>query len=121
MGQLLNAVKLAIRQANEANPPAAVMFGVVVSPAPLSVLVDNRFTVSGEMLIPLRGFVAGEFPATHIHKIDPHKHGTPAGDSEEIELITNEETETYLGLAAGDKVVLLRDHGGGRFVILGRA
>lgn len=109
MGQLLNAVKLAIRQANEANPPAAVMFGVVVSPAPLSVLVDNRFTVSGEMLIPLRGFVAGEFPATHTHKIE-----SPA-------LVTSEETETYLGLAAGDKVVLLRDHGGGRFVILGRA
>lgn len=116
MGQLLNAVKLAIMQIYEANPPAAVTYGTVTGTAPLSVMVDNRFTVSGDMLVTMRGLVEGEFPATHTHKIDPHGHGVGS----EAELETNAETEAYIGLKVGEKVVLLRDHGGGRFVILGR-
>lgn len=108
MGQLLDAIKLVIKQMNEANPPAAVTYGTVTGTAPLSVMVDNRFTVSGEMLVPLREHVEGEHPATHTHKI------------KDSALVTNEETEGYIGLKVGEKVVLLRDHGGERFVILGR-
>lgn len=108
MGQLLDAIKLVIKQMNEANPPAAVTYGTVTATSPLSVMVDNRFVVSGDMLVTMRGYVAGEFPATHTHKIE--------GSA----LVTSKETETYLGLEVGEKVVLLRDHGGGRFVILGR-
>lgn len=116
MGQLLDAIKLVVKQMNEANPPAAVTYGTVTATSPLSVMVDNRFTVSGDMLVTMRGYVAGEFPATHTHKIDKHGHGVGS----EVELETNAETEAYIGLKVGEKVVLLRDHGGGRFVILGR-
>ena len=108
MGQLLNAIKLVVQQMQEANPPAAVVYGVVTAVAPLSVQVDNRFTATGDMLIPLRGMIEGDYPATHTHKIK-----SPS-------LVTDDETETYLGLEVGEKVVLLRDYGGGRFVILGR-
>lgn len=116
MGQLLNAIKLVVQQMQEATPPAAVTYGVVTAIAPLTVQVDNRFTVSGDMLITMREMVEGEHPATHTHKIDPHGHGVGS----ETELETSAEVEKYTGLVVGEKVVLLRDHGGGRFVILGR-
>ncbi|GKH49061.1 phage protein [Eubacteriales bacterium] len=119
MNELTQAVREAAMTAVEATKPADFFFGVVTASNPVAVLVDSRFTVSGNMLVIPREYRAGVY-VTHTHTIDPHKHTIPTGESGETELTTKAETETYSGLAVGDKVVLLRKAGGQRFLILGR-
>lgn len=119
MNELTQAVREAAMTAVEATKPADFFFGVVTATSPVSVLVDNRFTISGNMLVIPREYRAGVY-VTHTHTIDPHKHTIPTGESGETELTTNAATETYSGLAVGDEVVLLRKAGGQRFLILGR-
>ena len=94
----------------------------------------------------MREFVAGQY-ATHTHGINPHTHTvqehthvTPQQTTEEAEghshsvpqqstegtALTSDPTplqtatEVYTGLLVGDKVVLLQNEGGQKFLVLGR-
>lgn len=100
---LLDVVKEVAQQAQDASVPAAFLTGLVTSAAPLTVRVDNRFELSGEALVILRELRAGTW-GTHTHTLA----GQPTGP------------DVYTGLAAGDKVVLLRNQGGQEFLVLGR-
>lgn len=132
---MLDVIKKISDQTEKANMPTMFMFGVVASIDPLSIRVDNRFTISEESIIVMRDLQAGAH-ASHTHTIKAHSHTVPqhstesataGGDSHshsvdsvetgETELTT--ETETNIGLQTGDKVVLLRNYGGQSFLVLG--
>lgn len=117
---LLDAIRLAAEGAREASDPAALCFGIVKAESPLEILVENRLTLGEAQLIVPRQYRAGNC-ATHTHGIAAHRHSVPgeAGQTGDTALTTAREMETYAGLQAGDKVVLLRDAGGNRYLILG--
>lgn len=119
MSKLLDAVKLVSSQTQNAGDPAAVMFGVVASVAPLTVTVDNRFAISGDMIIIPKELTSGT-AVNHSHTVSAHKHTLPdtTEDTGEVGLTTG--GGSYYGLAVGEKVILLRNAGGQQFVILGR-
>ena len=131
MATLGEAVKLAAGAQRSASKPAAWMFGEVLAVSPLRILVDSRFEIGADQVVLMREFVAGQY-ATHIHDIDPHTHtvqehthtvsqqttGGTALISDPTPLQTA--TEVYTGLLAGDKVVLLQNEGGQKFLVLGR-
>lgn len=131
---LVDTMKKVAQQTENANVPAAWFFGEVTAVSPVTIRVDNRFDISGEAVVLMKEFKAGYYP-THTHTINPHDHVVPAHStqaagegphSHEVSafntqtkgLTTN--PETYSGLAVGDKVVLLRNHGGQSFLVLGR-
>ena len=129
---MLDQIKRIAAQTAEAGDPARFLFGEVTAADPIKIMVDNRFEIGGEALVVMREFRAGEYP-THTHTIEGHTHGLPAGEtgsaqqhSHGIPAGTTEETaletakETYFGLAAGDRVVLLRNQGGQQYLVLGR-
>ena len=103
----------------------------VLAVSPLRILVDSRFEIGADQVVLMREFVAGQY-ATHIHGIDPHTHtvqehthtvsqqttGGTALISDPTPLQTA--TEVYTGLLTGDKVVLLQNEGGQKFLVLGR-
>ena len=99
-----DVIKTAAKQAAEASAPMQIMFGTVTNANPLTVSVENRLTISGNMLIVPRRFRAGD--------MNTHTHET----ADLMETIS----ETYTGLQIGEKVVLLRDKGGQRFMIVER-
>ena len=131
MATLGEAVKLAAGAQRSASKPAAWMFGEVLAVSPLRILVDDRFEVGADQVVLMREFVAGQY-ATHTHGIDPHTHtvqehthtvsqqttGGTALISDPTPLQTA--TEVYTGLLVGDKVVLLQNEGGQKFLVLGR-
>lgn len=131
MATLGEAVKLAAGAQRSASKPAAWMFGEVLAVSPLRILVDSRFEIGADQVVLMREFVAGQY-ATHIHGIDPHTHtvqehthtvsqqttGGTALISDPTPLQTA--TEVYTGLLTGDKVVLLQNEGGQKFLVLGR-
>lgn len=131
---LLDTMKKVAEQSQGVTVPAAFLFGEVTATAPLTIRVDNRFDISGDAIVLTKEFKAGYYP-THTHTIDPHDHTVPqhtteaAGtgphthsvahfQTEKTGLTTN--PEVYFGLAVGDKLALLRNHGGQSFLVLGR-
>lgn len=100
---LLETMKRVAGQTQDASAPAAFVTGTVTAAEPLTIRVDNRFSISGDALVLLKGVTAGYYST--------HRHGTAPG---------GEPPEYHYGLAAGDRVALLRNHGGQSFLVLGR-
>ena len=139
MATLGEAVKLAAGAQRSASKPAAWMFGEVLAVSPLRILVDSRFEVGADQVVLMREFVAGQY-ATHTHGINPHTHTVPQHSTETADghahsilqqategtALTTDPTplqtatEVYTGLLVGDKVVLLQNEGGQKFLVLGR-
>lgn len=139
-----DALKEAVKKTIEASAPAKIMFGVVTSADPLTITVENRLTVSGAMLVVPKELRAG-YSDTHKHKLFPPVDGEDAetgdvaapegGGSVDVEAHTHtlpneywtndeentlKEREYHYGLKAGEAVILLRDNGGQRFLVVGR-
>lgn len=73
---LLDTMKKVAQQSQNANVPAAFLFGNVTATSPLTIRVDNRFDITGDAIVVMKEFRAGYYP-THTHTIDPHKHTVP--------------------------------------------
>lgn len=107
-------IKQAATEAVAAGKPACIVFGVVTSASPLTITVDNRFPVGESQLIVPRELRPGY--------LDTHKHKTVIGEdwtNDEGNTLT--QREYYYGLKAGERVILLQDAGGQRFLVIGRA
>ena len=107
---MIDSIKKIVGSVGNAAPPCTFLFGTVVSTEPLSVQVDNRFFVGESALIIPQHLRSGEYNC-HKHKIVCRYTGA--------EIFTEEKGETYSGLKSGDKLALLREHGGQRFFVLG--
>ena len=63
---LLDTLKKVAEQSQNANVPAAFLFGNVTATSPLTIRVDNRFDITGEAIVVMKEFRAGYYP-THRH------------------------------------------------------
>lgn len=131
---LLETVKRVAEQSQNVNVPAAFLFGQVTATSPLKIRVDNRFDISGDAIVVMKEFQAGHYP-THRHtgfagSPTTQSRSGGAGDAsfashdhvlkDDYQTNSGPTSEYYYGLAVGDKVVLLRNHGGQSFLVLGR-
>ncbi|GAA3410390.1 DUF2577 domain-containing protein [Paenibacillus hodogayensis] len=93
---LLDVLKQAGVGAVEATNPVAVQYAVVTGIGPLTVRVDQRFTLDEDFLVV----------PEHLTEYK----------------VTLEQGEVLIrrGLQAGDKLMLMRVQGGQQFVVLGR-
>ena len=105
---MVDQIKKIMQGADNASAPCTFLFGTVVSVQPLRVQVDHRFVIGAPALVALRHQTSGEF-CTHSHRI---KVGG-------VEYTTEKEKQEYYGLSAGDRLALLRERGGQRYLILG--
>ena len=101
MHNMINIIKQAAVEAVEASAPVQVLFGTVENASPLTVRVDQRFTLSKEFL------VVPEHLTDYTVK---------------IELTGSEvrEATVYSALKTGETVLILRMQGGQKYVILDR-
>lgn len=131
---LLETMKKVAENTNNAGAPAAWFFGKVTKTSPLTIRVDNRFDISGDVIVVPKELQAGYYP-THYHtgfKDGPSTMAQGGGSGEaafashshtlknSYKTNTDETSEYYYGLAVGDKVILLRNRGGQAFLVLGR-
>jgi hypothetical protein len=118
LSDLLDLIKRAARDAVAAAGPVQVHVGSVVSADPLSVQVDQRFTLTAEFLLVPEQLIHYEVELRHTHGyLDVSESGTGPGQTEEA-LPTP--VVIRRGLAVGDKLLLLRVQGGQQYVILDR-
>ena len=97
---LLIAIKKAALEAVEASQPSNFLFGKVVSAEPLKVLVEQKMTLGKAQLVLNRNVT--DFK-TKL-KID--------GETKEITI--------YNALRTGDEVILIKQKGGQKYLILDR-
>lgn len=95
---MIQIIKQAAIEAMEASNPMRLMYGTVTSANPLAVKIDQKFTVPASLLV-LTGNVAK-------HKV------TITIDEEEKEITVDN------SLASGDRVILMQEQGGQRYIVL---
>lgn len=107
--ELAKVIKTLAKEQNDADSPATVCTGTVVSASPLSVQVDQRFTISaGNLIIP-----------QHLTNYTVSAAGSTASSDGHTHTISSITINN--ALKAGDKVVLIRQAGGQKYLIIDRA
>ena len=111
MSELLDIIKKAGIQGVGAGNPVNVLAGEVKSVNPITVLVDQRFILDADFLVVPESLTKYEIDLKHFHAY-------PADTiSEKTATALNNKIVIRPGLAAGNKVLLIRVQGGQKYVI----
>lgn len=127
----VEVVKMAAAEAVQAGKPTEFRYGTVSKENPLEITVDQKVTLKGDMLILTRNvtnyYVDVEIrmnteTITHGHRvIDTYQGGGTAVEMEHNHpVIGTKKVLIKNGLIVGDKVILLREQGGKKFIVLDR-
>lgn len=115
-GPLIEQIQGIAERAVAAGKPAGVVFGTVRAVSPLVVITEQKLVLGQAQLVLARNVTDHWITMTvdHLTEVETcseaHSHGYKG-------------TKKYLllnGLSAGEKVVLLREQGGQRYIILDR-
>ena len=129
-GALVKVMKQAGNEANNAACPVNICFGKVISTSPLQVLVDQKMTLGVAQLVMTRNVTDYDVDvtvdwetktelSTHNHSVDGKT--TNGVDLKHSHVLDGNKTITiHNSLAKGDEVVLLRQQGGQKYVIIDR-
>lgn len=119
---LLNIVKKAALEAVEAGQPSDFCFGKVTSASPLKILVEQKMTLSKAQLILTRNVTNFKTKVT-VDWVSESKSGG-SGDSSFSSHTHNitgkKEITIHNALAVGDEVILLKQKGGQKYLVLDR-
>ena len=106
---LIEIIKRAAKEVYENDQPTDLRFGTVVSTSPLKVQVTNLFTIPQSMLVVPKHLTDYEVEVT----VDWTTENTD-------KLVGKKKMKVHNALKNGDKVALIRKHGGQSFYILDR-
>lgn len=125
MSNLVQLIKQASLEANEAAVPMGIVFGTVVSSAPLKIQVDQKITLDDDFLLVPESLRDHTLSMTVSHSTElagAHNHsGAVPGESPHSHGYTGTKSFTVLnGLKSGDSVILLRMQGGQKYLVLDR-
>lgn len=127
---LVKAIKKAGSEAVGASSPVSICFGKVTSASPLQVLVDQKMTLGAAQLVLTRNVTDYEVPVTveweTESELSTHTHNIGDVESDSVDLehahaLKGEKKMTiHNSLVKGDEVVLLRQQGGQKYIIIDR-
>lgn len=113
LGDLVGAIKKAALQAVENSDPTTWMLGEVVSSDPLEIQVEQRLTLDEDNLILTRNvsdYMTFASFNMQTESADGHKHSIKGQAPITI----------HNGLKEGDLVLLIRQQGGQKFIVIDR-
>lgn len=127
---LVKVMKQAGVEASNAGCPVTVCFGKVTGESPLQVLVDQKMTLGSAQLVLTRNVTDYEMDVTveweTESELSTHTHNVNGVESDSINLkhthdITGKKKlKVHNSLGKGDEVVLLRQQGGQKYIIIDR-
>lgn len=128
----IDSIKKASLNAVEASKPVNVFFGNVVSTNPLKINVEQKMTLKAPQLILTRNVTTHtiqmivdhwtEDETEHTHNIhDTYTGGGTSDPTTHKHAYKGQKTFTvHNELVVGDKVILIREQGGQRFIVIDR-
>lgn len=96
---LYNSIKLAAMKAVETSKPSDFLFGTVVSDSPLRISIEQKLTLGSAQLVLTRNVTDFKITITD-------------GEKREVTI--------HNGLKVNDKVVLIKQKGGQKFLVVDR-
>lgn len=123
---LMEVVKRAALEAVEAGKPTNICFGKVVSASPLQISVEQKMTLGEKQLILSRNVTNFKTSITagnnknYYYTGSTTDSGTAPVSPSHVHAIGKIEITVHNGLVVGDEVILMRQQGGQKFVVLDR-
>lgn len=113
--ELTKAIKKAASKAVKAEKPVEVCFGKVTSASPLQILVDQKFTLGAAQLVLTRNVTVSwntenKSGGSGESSFASHNHA----------IIGRKSITVHNGLVVGDEVILIRQQGGQKYVVVDR-
>lgn len=124
--ELTKAIKKAASKAVKAEKPVEVCFGKVTSASPLQILVDQKFTLGAAQLVLVRNVTDFKTMITGGNLQNYYYVGTPPNissapvDPSHRHAIGKIEITVHNGLVVGDEVILIRQQGGQKYIVMDR-
>lgn len=139
MADIIETIKKAALDAMENSSPTSIMYGMVTSVKPLEIQVEQKLFLTSEFLILTKNVVDYEIDvsmnwnteeksvnANHFHNcsVVPNEDISVTVENQNMDLthshvITGKRKITiHNGLKANDKVILLQQQGGQKFIVL---
>lgn len=122
MANLNEGFKQLALEAVKASMPSGVYFGTVISASPLKISVEQKMTLSEKQLVLTRNVTNFKTTMTVNHTTENKSGGS--GDasfaSHNHEYKGTKEFIINNALQTGEKVVLIREQGGQKFIVLDR-
>lgn len=124
--ELTKAIKKAASKAVKAEKPVEVCFGKVTSASPLQILVDQKFTLGAAQLVLTRNvtdfktMITGGNIQNYYYVGTPSNTSTVPVDPSHRHAIGKIEITVHNGLVVGDEVILIRQQGGQKYIVVDR-
>lgn len=130
--ELVKTIKRAAVDAVNASKPVEVCFGKVTSASPLKILVEQKMTLGAAQLVLCRNVTEHIIEMTvdhyteneteHTHAVqDTYTGGGSSSPTKHLHAYRGRKKFTvHNGLVAGDEVVLLRQQGGQKYIVVDR-
>lgn len=123
--ELVDTLKRAAVEAVEAKKPVNVYFGEVVSASPLKINVEQKMILGEKQLILTRNVTDFKTKITagniknYYYTWDVNSGTAPVSPSH-VHAVGTIEVTVHNGLAVGDKVIILRQQEGQKFIVADR-
>lgn len=124
--ELVKTIKKAAVEAVDATKPVAVLFGKVTSASPLQINVEQKMTLGAAQLVLSRNVTEHKTMITGGNIQDYYYVGSPPNvttvpvSPSHKHAIGKVEITVHNGLVVGDEVILIRQQGGQKYVVVDR-
>lgn len=123
--ELVDTLKRAAVEAVEAKKPVNVYFGEVVSVSPLKINVEQKMILGEKQLILSRNVTDFKTKITagnikNYYYTGDVNSGTAPVSPSHVHAVGTIEVTVHNGLAVGDKVIILRQQEGQKFIVADR-
>ena len=124
--ELVETLKKAAVEAVEAKKPVNVYFGEVVSAAPLKINVEQKMVLGEKQLILSRNVtnfktsITGGNIKNYYYTGSTTDSGTAPVSPSHVHAVGKMEITVHNGLVVGDEVILLRQQGGQKYIVVDR-
>ena len=124
--ELLKTIKRAAVDAVDASKPVQICFGKVTSVSPLKILVEQKMTLGEAQLVLCRNvteyktYMTGGNIQNFCYIETPPNGSTLPVNPSHVHAMGKIQVTVHNGLVVGDEVVLLRQQGGQKYIVVDR-
>ena len=127
----LKMMKKSAMEAMDASKPSDIAFGKVINTNPMKIQIDQKLILTSAMLVLTRNVTDYKVMMTVSHKTEDHTHthtitdtftggGSATSETHHHEYKGEKEFLIHNALKNGDQVLLIRQSGGQKYVVLDR-
>ncbi len=124
--ELMKTIKRAALDTVNASKPVEICFGKVINVSPLKILVEQKMTLGEPQLVLCQNvtdykteITGGNIQNFYYMGTSPNENTLPV-DPSHVHAMGNIQVTIHNGLVVGDEVILFRQQGGQKYIVVDR-